>query len=100
MERHRKVLGVALIALVLALVTPIVANAQGYGCWICEVGTSGGITGPNDEECEQVGNEEEGDGIFCTEYWTVIGTACYIEPEPCFNVNAPGEAPPEEESQG
>lgn len=70
-----------------------------YGCFICEEG-SVGMTGPTEWECEQVGHEEDGDGIQCRELWTVIGTQCYTYGGACFNINVPGEAPPEEESQG
>jgi len=69
------------------------AHAQ-TGCWECEqVGFLCGILMPCSYYCQLVGNEEEGDGINCQQWWAQGAMHCNVFGGACFNIEVEGEDP-------
>lgn len=89
---------IALLALLLAVMVPATAGSQSitrfYGCYNCVENGGWGLTGPTEFVCEQVGNEETGEGIVCEQWEVWSGTGCSASGGECFNVDAPYEEPP------
>lgn len=75
-----KVLVLALLAVVVALVAPSEAKAQGgLGCFICEC-EEGNC---NLQDCEDTGPDERW-GDACTEWWEEGTRWCNTHGDPCF----------------
>lgn len=61
--------------------------ATGYGCFVClDQGT--GLT-PN-ERCWQVGNNQWGEGWYCSEQRDFLGWLCSASGGACYNINVSG----------
>lgn len=62
------------------------------GCFICQYEGGSGITGPSRDRCHQVGDEEYGAGIYCTNVeYDNLGSTCKIWGGACFYFTVPSD---------